>query len=442
MPQQAWRRYSVTSSCSSAAKAGASRLPGRPWSMPNIYWHLTVIAMYSSLEVRRHPCHYLFAQQGDSKSIPHTVIVCYCAMTSVASQVAEEARPHAARLSQAAASGTVAVFQCFAAQAHAALVGLMHVRCRTPSPHPPSRPTQLQRCRGCWQQSIPCACSHFRAAQSPVVEQQPVFSSQRCCLACFAGSSKRAAAELRSFSYCSILLLPADLTGVQQPPPTAARAGDAHAAAPSQRPHPDAGAAGFPIAEDIDRGGVGGASPPKRQSSAASSAASAGSGGGGRRTVAGGQGSAGRPPPVPGGTDTQPFLPFCMLGAMRELASCWRFRGRPHVCCRIMRSACMWPSCGRRQLHMGVARRKAVAFDHHAERNRNLALLCTQGRPSKARPQSERGGRPLRRSTRPATPRTGSKAAASSNSRMRCVDPLLWGPTRWHALMSTVRALA
>jgi len=87
-----------------------------------------------------------------------------------------------------------------------------------------------------------------------------------------------------------------------QPPLPPAHASDAHAAAPPQRPYPNAGAAGFPLAEDIDRGGVGGASPPKRHGSIAGSAGSAGSGGGGgRRTAAGGQGSGGRPPPVPGG---------------------------------------------------------------------------------------------------------------------------------------------
>ncbi len=43
-----------------------------------------------------------------------------------------------ARLSEAAAAGTVAVFKCFAAQAHATLVGLMHIRSTPPLPRPSS----------------------------------------------------------------------------------------------------------------------------------------------------------------------------------------------------------------------------------------------------------------------------------------------------------------
>ena len=52
-----------------------------------------------------------------------------------------------ARLSQAAAAGTVAVFKCFAAQAHATLVGLMHIRSPLPppAPPPPSTPPAFRR---------------------------------------------------------------------------------------------------------------------------------------------------------------------------------------------------------------------------------------------------------------------------------------------------------
>jgi len=225
-------------------------------------------------------------------------------MTSVTSQVAEEARPHAARLSQAAASGTGAVFQCFAAQAHAALLGLMHVRCPPPSPLPVRHPGLLSSSGVV---AYSCEVSDLRAATE--VQRDRLWSEHQlvCSLPCrFLFGSLPAATELqlnRALPYCSILLLPADLTGVQQPLLATTASADVHAA-PPQRPQPKAGAAGFPLAEDIDRGGVGGASPPKRQGSAASSAGSAGSNSGGRRTAAGSQGSAGRPPPVPGGAGT------------------------------------------------------------------------------------------------------------------------------------------
>ena len=116
-----------------------------------------------SMEVSGHARLCQAAQRDGSSLSPHSVIVTHAVTSAALSQVEEEPRPHAARLSQAAASGTVAVYKCFAAQAHAALAGLMHIR-SAPPPFPDQPSLSLlpgfsaaaaRRCNGlpllhCW----------------------------------------------------------------------------------------------------------------------------------------------------------------------------------------------------------------------------------------------------------------------------------------------------